>query len=85
MAYMQWVPMPAWPAPAPQPAAPKNAWVRLREAQDEAVRNAQPAPLQPAPAAPAASPVAVAVPIAAPVATLEPVKGYYYYYPVLHH
>ena len=89
MAYMQWVPMPTRPAPAPQAAAPKNAWVRLREAQDEAVRNAQPAPLRPAPAAapatPAASPVAIAVSIPTPVVTLEPVKGYYYYYPVLHH
>ena len=63
---------------APQPAAPQNGWDRLREAQEEASRNAQVPPLEPAPA-PAAVSVPVAVCLANPVTVAEPPKAYYYY------
>lgn len=63
---------------APQPAAPQTGWDRLREAQNEAKRNAQVPPLEPAPA-PAAASVPVAVCLANPVTVFEPPKTYYYY------
>lgn len=72
------------PQPASQPAAPQNGWERLRAAKDEAARNAQPAPLDPAPAAiPVSMPFTVpfATPVAAPRAELP----YYYYYAVIFH
>ena len=63
---------------APQPAAPQSGWDRLREAQEEARRNAQVPPLEPAPA-PIAVSVPVAVCLANPVTVVEPPKTYYYY------
>lgn len=68
--------------PAFQPAAPQNGWERLRAAKDEAARNAQPRPLDPAPAA-IPFPMPFAVPIANSVAAPRPEMPYYYYYAVI--
>lgn len=74
--------MPWHEFPPTQPATPQNGWERLRAAKDEAARNAQPAPLYPAPAAiPFSMPFAA--PIANPVATTKPEMPYYYYYAVI--
>lgn len=74
-------------------AAPKSGWERLAEAQDEAKRNAQVAPLHyyQAPRQPTAAARSVQYTLAAPQAPEpkpEPVVGpfgYYFYYPVSYH
>ena len=76
---------------APQAAPPKSGWERLAEAQDEAKRNAQVEPLNPALAQAAAQPATEPFQMgpfipSAPEPTLAVGPfGYYYYYSVAHH
>ncbi|KAL8831244.1 MAG: hypothetical protein Q9191_000964 [Dirinaria sp. TL-2023a] len=87
--YHDWTPL----EPAATQAPPKSGWERLAEAQDEAKRNAQVAPLHyhqasRQPIAPARSVQYALVASQAPEPKPEPEVGpfgYYFYYPVSCH